>query len=162
MKNKEYWIEYRRIREENRKLEKARKEYIRFVERKNYYMSKKLDDSKVNDLIDKFNNDELLMEYRRNKFNDIKMSILMSLDRNYYPSDIMMTIMDLVIRDIYNIPIKLFIQPDIFKYIEKVYKEKKIENTLKLAYHPDKTNGKTNQLFVFINKIIEEKCVLIL
>jgi hypothetical protein len=160
LKHREYWKEYRRVQEINRVVEKERIIAEKLKKRKEYYHSKRLNNDKVTKLIDENSDDDLLMEYRNNKMNGIKFHILMVLYRMNYPSDIMMVIMENVKKDIYYIPIKLFIQPDIFGYIERKYKLKNIENTLKLIYHPDKTRGKTNQLFIFINKIFDSKRVL--
>jgi len=148
--------------EEDRKREQDYEEYKKDMKDKEDERKRRklMSDSYAMEQIDKFKDHKLLDEFVNLKMRDLKYCILMVLDWLGYPNEIIRLIMSKVKKTMLDIPIKLFIQPDIYDYIRRKYKNNKTERTLKLKYHPDKTNGKTNQLYIFLHNIMNEKIEL--
>ena len=145
--------------EEEQKRDREYEEYKKDMKNKEQERKRRklMSDSYAIEKIDKFKDHRLQCEYVNLKMRDLKYSILMSLDWLGYPNEIMRIIMSQVKKGMLDIPIKLFIQPDIYDYIRRKYKNNKTERTLKLKYHPDKTNGKTNQLYIFLQDVMNTK-----
>jgi len=148
--------------EEERKREREYEEYKKDMKDKEDERKRRklMSDSYAMEQIDKFKDHKLIDEFVNLKMRDLKYCILMVLYWLVYSTEIIRLIMSKVKKSMLDIPIKLFIQPDIYDYIRRKYKNNKTERTLKLKYHPDKTNGKTNQLYIFLHNIMNEKIEL--
>ncbi len=148
--------------EEDRKREQEYEEFKKDMKDKEDERKRRklMSDSYAMEQIDKFKDKKLQDEYVKNKMRGVKYDILMVLDWLGLPNEVMRIIMFQVKKSMLDIPIKLFIQPDIYDYIRRKYKNNKTERTLKLKYHPDKTNGKTNQLYIFLQNVMNSKIEL--
>ncbi len=148
--------------EEERKKEREYEEFKREMKDKEDERKRRklMSDSYAIEQIDKFKDKKLQCEYVDLKMRGVKYDILMVLDWLGYPNEVIRIIMSQVKKSMLDIPIKLFIQPDIYDYIRRKYKNNKTERTLKLKYHPDKTNGKTNQLYIFLQNVMNSKIEL--
>jgi len=148
--------------EEDRKREQEYEEFKRDMKNKEDERKRRklMSDSYAVEQIDKFKDKRLQCEFVDLKMRDLKYDILMVLDWLGYPNEVMRIVMSQVKKNMLDIPIKLFIQPDIYDYIRRKYKNNKTERLLKLKYHPDKTNGKTNQLYIFLQNVMNSKIEL--
>ena len=133
--------------EEDRKREQEYEEYKKDMKDKEDERKRRklMSDSYAVEQIDKFKDHRLQCEYVDLKMRDLKYDILMALDILGFPNEVMRIIMSEVKKSMLEIPIKLFIQPDIYDYIRRKYKNNKTERTLKLKYHPDKTKKKSKK-----------------
>ena len=149
-------IERELYRKNELKIQEKRKEYI-MRKKQNELISEQKYDLLINLYIDK----ELLNECKLNKLKNVAITIILSLYYIGYPPDVVSVILKYIKHDIFSNNYLKLLNNDIIQYIKKKYKNKTTEKKLKLKYHPDKNNGKTNQLYIFINNIISEKLEII-
>ena len=151
-KRKDKELEEKR-REEN--YEQCKREQEEKDKKRN--KNKMLSDKKVNELINEFSDEDLIKESRQNNFRSIKNITLLMLSEKDLPSDVIRIIMQYLKKQIYVSPLKSLIQPDLYDYIRRKFKNNVTERKLKLRYHPDKNNNVTNQLFIFMKNIMDTK-----